>query len=80
MGILLMVKFIRGNNNMFKINIVNLVMFIITMVKFIMAKPTTAQLVMVKLIIMIKLIRAKLMVRLVMVDFNFNYFFMGSYP
>jgi hypothetical protein len=32
---------------MSKINIVNLVMVIVTMVKFIMAKPTMAQLVMV---------------------------------
>jgi hypothetical protein len=35
---------------MSKINIVNLIMFIITMVKFIVAKPTMAQLVMAKLI------------------------------
>jgi hypothetical protein len=35
---------------MLKINITNLVMFIVTMVKFILAKPTMAQLVMVKLI------------------------------
>jgi hypothetical protein len=34
---------------MFKINIANLVMFIVTMVKFRMAKPIMAQLVMVKL-------------------------------
>jgi hypothetical protein len=33
---------------MFKINIGNLVMLIVTMVKFFMAKPTMAQLVMVK--------------------------------
>jgi hypothetical protein len=45
---------------MLKINIVNLVMFIITMVKFIMEKPTMAQLIMFKLI---------------MVSFNFNQFF-----
>jgi hypothetical protein len=35
---------------MLKINITNLVMFIVTMVKFILAKPTMAQLIMVKLI------------------------------
>jgi hypothetical protein len=35
---------------MLKINIVNLVLLIVTMVKFIMAKPTMAQLVLVKLI------------------------------
>jgi hypothetical protein len=34
---------------MLKINFTNLVMLIITMVKFIMAKPTMAQLVVVKL-------------------------------
>jgi hypothetical protein len=37
---------------MSKINIPNLVMFIVTMVKFIMAKPIMAQLVMVKLIML----------------------------
>jgi len=37
------------------INITNLVMLIITMVKFIMAKPTMAQLVTIKLIIMVKI-------------------------
>jgi len=37
---------------MSKINIVNLVMRIISMVKFITAKPTMAQLVMVKLIML----------------------------
>jgi hypothetical protein len=35
---------------MLKINTTNLIMFIVTMVKFIMAKPTMAQLIMVKLI------------------------------
>jgi hypothetical protein len=35
---------------MLEINIINLIMFIVTMVKFIMGKPTMAQLVMVKLI------------------------------
>jgi hypothetical protein len=38
---------------MLKINISNLVMLIVTMVKFIMAKWTIFQLVMVKLIIMV---------------------------
>jgi len=38
--------------NMSKINIVNLIMFIITMVKFIMAKPTMSQLIMVKFIML----------------------------
>jgi hypothetical protein len=37
---------------MLKINITNLVMLIITMVKFIVAKPTMAQLVLVKLIML----------------------------
>jgi hypothetical protein len=37
---------------MLKINITNSVMFIITMVKFIMAKPTMDQLVVVKLIML----------------------------
>jgi hypothetical protein len=37
---------------MLKINITNLVMLIVTIVKFIMAKPTKAQLVMVKLIML----------------------------
>jgi hypothetical protein len=37
---------------MLKINIINLVMLIVTKVKFIMAKPTMAQLVMVKLIML----------------------------
>jgi hypothetical protein len=37
---------------MLKINITNLVMLIVTMVKFIMAKPMMAQLEMVKLIIL----------------------------
>jgi hypothetical protein len=37
---------------MLKINIFNLVMFIVTMIKFIMAKPTMAQLVVVKLIML----------------------------
>jgi hypothetical protein len=37
---------------MLKINIANLIMFIVTMVKFIMAKPIIAQLVMVKLIML----------------------------
>jgi hypothetical protein len=37
---------------MLKINIANLVTFIVTMVKFIMAKPTMAQLLMVKLIML----------------------------
>jgi hypothetical protein len=37
---------------MLKINITNLVMFILTMVKFIVAKPTMAQLVMVRLIVL----------------------------
>jgi hypothetical protein len=51
------------------------------MVKFIMAKPTMAQLVMVKLIITAKFFKAKpiivklIMVILVMVNFNFNWFF-----
>jgi len=35
---------------MLKINMADLVMFIVTMVKFIMATPTMAQLVLVKLI------------------------------
>jgi hypothetical protein len=39
-----MVKLIRENNNMFKINITNLVMLIVTMVKFIMEKPTMVEL------------------------------------
>jgi hypothetical protein len=47
-----MVKFIRVINNMWKINIDNLGMLIVTMVKFIMAKPTMAQLVMVELILL----------------------------
>jgi hypothetical protein len=37
---------------MLKINITNLIMHIITMVKFFMAKPTMAQLIMVELIIL----------------------------
>jgi hypothetical protein len=37
---------------MFKINIANLSMLIITMVNFIMAKPTITQLIMVKLIML----------------------------
>jgi hypothetical protein len=37
---------------MWKINIANLVMFIISMVEFITAKPTMAQLVMVELIML----------------------------
>jgi hypothetical protein len=37
---------------MWKINIANLVMFIVTMVKFIMAKPTMAKLVKVELIML----------------------------
>jgi hypothetical protein len=37
---------------MLKINVANLVMLIITMVKFIMIKPTIAHLVMVKLIML----------------------------
>ncbi len=37
---------------MLNINLANLVMFIVTMVKFIMAKPTIAQLIMVKLIML----------------------------
>ncbi len=66
---------------MLKINIINLAIFIVTKVKFIVAKPTMAQLVMVKLIIMAKLTRAKpnivklTMVILIMVSFNFNFFF-----
>jgi hypothetical protein len=44
---------------MLKINIVNLVMLIVTMVTFTMGKPTMAQLIMVKLIIMVKLTNAK---------------------
>jgi len=44
---------------MLKINVVNLIMLILTMVKFIMTKPTMAQLIIVKLIIMAKLIRVK---------------------
>jgi hypothetical protein len=52
MGLLIMIKFIKVLiNNMFKINIVNLVMLIVTMVKF-MAKPIMSQLVMVKLIML----------------------------
>jgi len=35
---------------MLQINIINLIMLIVTMVKFIMGKPTMAQLIMVKLI------------------------------
>ncbi len=56
-------------------------MFIVTMVKFIMAKPTMAQVVMVKLIIMANFIMAKptivklTMVRLIMVNSNFHEFF-----
>jgi len=52
MGLLIMVKFIRVNNNMLKINTTNLVIIIINMVKFITTKPTMAQLVMVKLILL----------------------------
>ncbi len=37
---------------MLKINIINLVIFIVSKVKFIVAKPTMAQLVMVKLIML----------------------------
>jgi len=37
---------------MLKINITNLVVLIVTIVKFIMAKPTMAQLIMVKLIML----------------------------
>jgi hypothetical protein len=37
---------------MLKINIANLVMLIITMIKFIMVKPTMAHLIMVKLIML----------------------------
>jgi hypothetical protein len=37
---------------MLKINMANLIMLILTMVKFIMGKPTIAQLVMVKLIML----------------------------
>jgi hypothetical protein len=37
---------------MLKINIANLIMFILTMVKFIMAKPRMTQLIMVKLIML----------------------------
>ncbi len=37
---------------MLKINITNLIMLMVTMVKFIVAKPTVAQLVMVKLIML----------------------------
>jgi hypothetical protein len=37
---------------MLQIYIVNLIMLIVTMLKFIMAKPTTTQLVMVKLIML----------------------------
>jgi len=44
---------------MSKIYIVNLIMLIITMVQFIMGKPTMAQLIMVKLIIMTKLTKVK---------------------
>jgi hypothetical protein len=37
---------------MLEINIINLIMGIVTMVKFIMAKPIVAQLIMVKLIML----------------------------
>jgi hypothetical protein len=37
---------------MLKINIANLIMLIVTMVKFIVAKPTISQLIMVKLIML----------------------------
>jgi len=37
---------------MWKVNITNLVMLIVTMVKFIMAKPTMAKLIKVELIIL----------------------------
>jgi hypothetical protein len=37
---------------MLKINIVNLVMLIVTIIKFIMAKPTMAQLIIFKLIML----------------------------
>jgi hypothetical protein len=40
MGLLIMVKFIRLKK-MLKINIDNLVMLLVTMVQFIMAKPTS---------------------------------------
>jgi hypothetical protein len=51
-------------------------MFIVTMVKFIMGKPTMAQLIMIKSIIMAKVFRTKpTIVRLAMVGFNFYFIF-----
>jgi hypothetical protein len=52
MGLFIMVKFIRVNKNILIINIANLVMLIVTLVKFTMTKPTMAQLIMIKLIML----------------------------
>jgi len=49
MGLLIMVKCFSENNNMLKINIANLVMFIITIIKlFILVKLTKIELNMAK--------------------------------